>query len=308
MIRLTLPAEAPPRLRLALSPTWEAVGALGVLFRSHGRPAFRYRVWERIVMRRLGPARLKELHAAARAGRLFDLPQPGLPFPTPGLGTFARELVQLQARGSAEAAALAELLEASWPILVEPWWDQILQALETALLTLGRTLATEGPEAFLTGLDGRIHLRPPVMMVPAQADIAFDARDAEIVLVPMVFAGAIRLVATSPVDATVPAIAMSFAATPPVMLQSTLPQRNRERRPDRVGLLLGSGRASVLSALVVPMTTTALARATGLAASTVSEHLSTLHAAGLLRRHRIGRNVYYELDRAGYRLLASLTD
>ena len=43
---------------------------------------------------------------------------------------------------------------------------------------------------------------------------------------------------------------------------------------DRLAILLGRGRASVLRALTTPATTTGLATTLGLAASTVSEHLA----------------------------------
>ena len=49
---------------------------------------------------------------------------------------------------------------------------------------------------------------------------------------------------------------------------------------------------------------TSLAKALGLAASTVSEHLSGFVAAGVVKRHRAGGRVLYELDTDGKALLS----
>jgi DNA-binding transcriptional ArsR family regulator len=58
--------------------------------------------------------------------------------------------------------------------------------------------------------------------------------------------------------------------------------------------LLGPNRAALLTALHEPTATTALARRHGLAASSVSAHLSVLRDAGLVTCHREGRRVLYE--------------
>jgi DNA-binding transcriptional ArsR family regulator len=80
-------------------------------------------------------------------------------------------------------------------------------------------------------------------------------------------------------------------------------RNNLPPRADRLAELLGRGRASVLRALVVPTTTTVVARAVGLAPSTVSQHLSALHLAGVVRKRRSGSRVLYELDHGGFILL-----
>ena len=65
---------------------------------------------------------------------------------------------------------------------------------------------------------------------------------------------------------------------------------------------LGPGRARVLKSLAVP-STTELARAMGVSAGTVSQHLSRLRRAGLVEPHRRGRSVYYRLSPGGESLL-----
>jgi DNA-binding transcriptional ArsR family regulator len=78
------------------------------------------------------------------------------------------------------------------------------------------------------------------------------------------------------------------------------------RPRDRLTTLLGRGRAKVLRALASPTTTTGLASSIGLAPSTVSQHLAVLSSAGLVRRHRVGPLVLYELEDSGVTLLAEL--
>jgi DNA-binding transcriptional ArsR family regulator len=82
----------------------------------------------------------------------------------------------------------------------------------------------------------------------------------------------------------------------------------RPSAEDRLAILIGRGRASVLRALSVPSTTTGLATALGLAPSTISEHLTGLQAAGVVHRRRAGRRVLYGLEPAGIALVKLLGD
>ena len=61
-----------------------------------------------------------------------------------------------------------------------------------------------------------------------------------------------------------------------------------------------------ISKEVVEPTTSALADQLGLAASTVSQHLSALVSAGVVQRHRAGTRVLYELNRSGVTLTQCL--
>jgi DNA-binding transcriptional ArsR family regulator len=63
---------------------------------------------------------------------------------------------------------------------------------------------------------------------------------------------------------------------------------------DTLAVLLGRGRAAVLSATALPQTTTDLARFLGMTPPSVSAHLSTLRRSGLLVSRRAGRRVLYE--------------
>jgi DNA-binding transcriptional ArsR family regulator len=62
---------------------------------------------------------------------------------------------------------------------------------------------------------------------------------------------------------------------------------------DHLAALLGRTRSAILTRLDVPMTTTQLAAEFDQSASTISEHLACLRAAGLLTAWRSGRRVFY---------------
>ena len=73
-------------------------------------------------------------------------------------------------------------------------------------------------------------------------------------------------------------------------------------RPAGPGARVGAGRAAATCSTRRP-TTTDLARRTGMSAGNVSQHLSALHAAGLVSRSRQGRHVLYRGTEAAAVLL-----
>jgi DNA-binding transcriptional ArsR family regulator len=75
--------------------------------------------------------------------------------------------------------------------------------------------------------------------------------------------------------------------------------------PGALGALVGSRRASVLSSLEAPTSTTALAAQLDLPPSSISDHLSVLHNAGLVNRHRLGQVVLYRRSSIGELLVGA---
>jgi len=69
--------------------------------------------------------------------------------------------------------------------------------------------------------------------------------------------------------------------------------------------LLGRGRARLLHELASPLSTTELARRTGITAGGVSQHLTTLRAAGLVVTHRQGRSLLNTRTEVAEALLAA---
>jgi hypothetical protein len=70
--------------------------------------------------------------------------------------------------------------------------------------------------------------------------------------------------------------------------------------------VLGHTRATLLGSLGTARTTQELSRLHGLATATISYHLTRLHRAGLLTRHRHGHHVYYQRTSSAERLLRSI--
>ncbi|MFD3688449.1 ArsR/SmtB family transcription factor [Nocardiopsis sp. NPDC058631] len=67
--------------------------------------------------------------------------------------------------------------------------------------------------------------------------------------------------------------------------------------------LIGRARAELLEALRSPATTTDIARALGVTASAVSQHLRVLRENGLVTRERSGRAVLYTTTGLGEKLV-----
>jgi len=75
---------------------------------------------------------------------------------------------------------------------------------------------------------------------------------------------------------------------------------------DRLAAAFGRTKAALLLALTEPASTSALAERLGLAASTVSAHLTALRDVGLLTAGRTGHEVRYRLSDLGESLLAGI--
>jgi len=69
--------------------------------------------------------------------------------------------------------------------------------------------------------------------------------------------------------------------------------------PDALAALIGRTRATILTTLAEPATTTTLARRMDLTPGAVSQHLSVLHSSGLVSRARVTRTVLYRRTARG---------
>lgn len=81
--------------------------------------------------------------------------------------------------------------------------------------------------------------------------------------------------------------------TYPVRAVATLWEAPPVAAGDPLARVIGAARAALLNLLDTAATTTDLARRTGMSCANVSQHLSALHAAGLVSRSRQGRHVLY---------------
>ncbi len=188
-------------------------------------------------------------------------------------------------------AAVADLLRAYWDRALAPHWPRLRALLEGDVLHRARQMADGGAERLFADVDPTVSWADNVLSIdkPAQQDVDLEERG--LLFVPSAFAWPDVVLITDP--KWQPTIAY------PARGAATLWEPGRAAPPDALGALLGRLRAGVLMALDRPRSTTDLARALGVSAGGVSQHLSILRAAGLVHGHRVGRVVLYLRSPAG---------
>ncbi|MGW2183607.1 ArsR/SmtB family transcription factor [Streptomyces sp. NPDC001732] len=303
-----------PDVRLALCDLWQVFGAVALLARYGPDAPWPHRSWAREAYGALTP-RLRAVAALARprgrvpsflgagfasrrariAEELHDLAR------TPA--ALVRDEITREYPTAVEDPLIAALLHDPrtqlrylsaefanfWQAAIEPREAGLARCLEEEILFRSRTLAMSGGAALLHELG-----------LPSERTDGAD----RVTAVPMMFADG-----TPWWSAVGGRTAVSFAARGAGLLHTDPKQDGtvQDRREDRLAILLGRGRASVVRELAEPITTSALADHLGLAASTVSQHLSALVSAGVVQRHRAGTRVLYELNRSGVTLTQCLT-
>ncbi|MET4644805.1 helix-turn-helix domain-containing protein [Streptomyces sp. NBC_01550] len=326
MIRIELDEATLGATRIAISPLWDAFCSLH-LARPHRTPSWPYEEWA-VRAREV----LREDDRTAALQLLVDGPAsfPDFLLPVPvGASSIETELDTIRATPpevvragveehypgledhprirpylddpEAACAALADAYLAYWEGALEQQWPTMRRLVEDEVLIRARTFATEGVDALFAGLEARARWTPPVLELTKHIDAEYRAGERRLLLVPLVFAEGCRLYSTDDPEV----LAVSFQARGAGALReraATGPEAT-----DRLGVLLGRGRASVLRQLGGPLTTAGIADRLGLAPSTVSEHLSVLADADVVSRHRVGRSVYYQLTDTGRALLALLS-
>jgi hypothetical protein len=152
-------------------------------------------------------------------------------------------------------------------------------------------MADGGAERLFADVDPTVSWADNVLSIdkPAQQDVDLEERG--LLFVPSAFAWPDVVLITDPTWQ--PTIVY------PARGAATLWEPGRPAAPDALGALLGRLRAAVLMALDRPRSTTDLARALGVSAGGVSQHLSVLREAGLVHGHRVGRVVLYLRSPAG---------
>lgn len=328
VIRIRLSDDDLARTRLAYSPSWEAVSSS--LLVTHPEKAGRsswYRGWLENTREALAGVDLEPL-AVLTCGDAGYLPDFLLPPPDGPSPSFEAELERLRhtapQRVAAEArlawadetpeallpylerpdealAALADCLAEYWKRALAPSWPQMRALLEGEVITRARRLAQGGPQALLADLGPNIRWEAPVLAIDKKHCGDVDAAGRGLLLVPVVFGFSASFVSVDgPWRPTV-----SYAPRGVGLLWSRGDGESGGDVP--LELLLGRGRATVLTALDDPASTSALALRLGVSPSTVSEHLAVLSRAGVVARRRAGRLVLYTLTPRGEELVQLLT-
>ncbi|MFI7207928.1 ArsR/SmtB family transcription factor [Micromonospora aurantiaca (nom. illeg.)] len=304
MINLHLDDESLKSIRLSFSPLWETIGSLVILTRYRGTAPSPYTTWAREVRDRMPAALAQQLIESVRGLDVNQFAANLVLIPDPARNTIESELWHFQEQqGEAKLARqFGKLLQQYWHLAIAPYWTAIRSSLEEEILFRGRTLAVEGSESMLTELGGRVTWAPPRLTAPYHRDLDVALNGSRLVLVPTVFASAIRIFVQDGQS-----VAMSYQARGTGHFQVlTAYARESSAREDRLALLLGKGRAQVIRELQVPTTTTAVAQSLGMAKSTVSQHLAVLAATGVVWKQRLGGQVFYQLDASGVALLRQL--
>jgi DNA-binding transcriptional ArsR family regulator len=322
VIRIELSDDELSRTRLAMSPLWEVVASLCLLHKNE--PALEHATWAARTRRALRGVELGPLTDPFGGTRF--LPDFVAPIPESSLHGVEDEIERVRAtdfdivradladaygdhppppwdaflvRPREMLERLADGLHAYWHAVLADDWPRLRAILEGDVLGRARALALSGPEAVLQELHPRLRWRRPVL----ELEKPFDDLQLEghgLVLIPLAF-GRGLLIANQRHDGL---IAIGYEARGTAQLSAPTTASDDQR----LDLLLGPGRATVLRALQHPATTTELAGRLSYAPSTVSAHLDVLARAGLVDRHRVRRSVYYGLNETGRSLVVLLGD
>lgn len=310
MVAIGLPARAVARIRFAVSCLWEVVASVRVLRRPTDHAV--HLAWADRVRPRLagagliGPGGGLLWHLVPAEPRYvpdFLTPVPG--GLTPDLGA---ELALLQATPAAQVRAdldlfagagsavvrdlyaapgrglrrLAAEITRYWRLALAPDWARIQTLLDAEVHHRARTLAEAGVGGLLNDLHQRIRWDDDVVSINQPYCSAPDVpRGGGVVLVPSVFVWPAVLSVASADLAQVAYPARGVAAV----------WERPSGAADPLGAVIGRGRARLLTEMRSPVSTTELARRTGMSAGGVSQHLAVLRAAGLVTTHRRGRSV-----------------
>ncbi|MFD0520213.1 ArsR/SmtB family transcription factor [Paractinoplanes durhamensis] len=216
----------------------------------------------------------------------LDLIGPDLPPPV-------RELHADPARG---LARLADEISSYWAAAIAPDWPRMCALLDAEVQRRARRLAEGGSAALLNDLHPQVSWQAGLLAIDQPHCAAPDVpHGTGLVLIPSVFVWPSVLTVTA---GPIPQLAY------PARGVATLWERS-SRSAEPLVALLGRGRAALLQELVAPLSTTELSRRTGLTPGGVSQHLTTLRAAGLVVTHRQGRSLLNTRTEVAEALLAA---
>ncbi|WP_424211250.1 DUF5937 family protein [Streptomyces sp. BI20] len=317
MLRFVFSAEDMARTRFAISPLWETVMAVRTL--AGADPDGVHRRWTAEVRPRLAAARLDlaPLHALLP---LTSTVVPGFLCPTPSTSAPTLDLELAAVRATAperiltrqpEARAtiaalradpvagldgLCRLIEEFWELALAPYWPRVQTLLEADVQYRARRFAEGGAHALFADLHPDVSWHEGVLTVDHR--VLSGAREPGgrgLLLVPSAFAHP-RLFST------LDGAERQILRYPPRGI-GTLWEAAPTAAPEALAALVGRTRARLLAELTAPVSTTDLARRTGVTPGGVSQHLGVLRAAGLVSSHRAGREVRYARTRAAESLL-----
>ncbi|NUT33599.1 MAG: winged helix-turn-helix transcriptional regulator [Hamadaea sp.] len=311
-------------MRFALSCLWEAASSYHVLQGPEGHVALR--PWVDRTLPQVRAAGLGPGGPSILAGLIPPGPRYMPDFLTPPSSTLnpdlEQELAVLTATPPETVRAEIELLEWArtpavqalyddpatglprlaaelrqyWELALAEHWPRMKALLEAEVFHRARLLAEEGAAGLLNGLHDRIGWEENTLSVLHKMCTGGTVLSGSgLLLIPAVFVWpAVRTVAS----AENPQLAYPARGVATLWESPSGP-------PAALAAVIGRTRAQLLVELGAPVSTTELARRTGLSAGGVSQHLSALRAAGLISAHRSGHAVLNLRTPAAETLLAA---
>lgn len=275
-------------------------------------------LWRRSVRPRLGctATPFTELLPAAP-----EHPLPGFLRPRRGLHTMDEELERLRATprqvfradldhlasrrslprwthrladgDPAAVARLAESVRDYADAAIAPYWPGLAAVLAADLARRTRRMRDGGIEEVLRTLHPGMRWRPPALEVEVRGtDLDYHLGGRGLLLAPAAFTS---YVPCDPEDEQ-PTLYYEVTRSPMTGARTAGPRNG-------LAALLGHSRAAVLQVIADGVSTSELARRTGLSPASASEHTTVLHGAGLVRTESRGRTSRHSLTPLGAELL-----
>ncbi len=312
MIELVLTAESANRVRFGISPLDETMGAMQTLLGRRGHPS--HLPWLREAAAKL-PSLPVDDFARVMSARHYITDFLGPP-PSGPETTASAQLAEIRRTPPEQVAVelsnvdadlsglpkdpavardlLADQMEIAWTELVEPHWPRMRRILVADIEERSRRLAAGGIAQVLEDIHPRVRLVDDVLVIEIKerSRIRLDRRG--LLLLPGVFAWpSVGVITMEPWQ---PALLYPARGVAELWTDPAHPS-------DALAGVLGRTKASLLTTVNEPASTSELARRLGFSAPTISQHLTALRAAGLLDTRRRGREVRYFRTELGDALL-----
>jgi hypothetical protein len=194
------------------------------------------------------------------------------------------ELEPMLAHPKREVGRLADSFAAYWDRALAPHWDRLTALLQADIEYRAKQLTQGGPAAVFADLHGSVHWREDRLEIDQKHTDVVDLAGRGLMLLPSAFIWGRPLVIVD--EPWLPALV--YPARGVGTLWESAPTT-----PEALAALVGRTRASLLTALDAPRSTTEIARRLGVSAGGVSQPLSVLRDGGLVVGRREGRSVLY---------------
>ena len=194
-------------------------------------------------------------------------------------------------------ARITSLIEEFWNRAVAPEWQLLRSRLEGEVLFRARSLALGGLDELFRGIHRDVCYEQGQLTI--QTDSYWDGarRKAGILLCPSIFSWPDVFLCVRP--PWQPSI--NYPARGVADLWSDTTRGTQ----DSLGLVVGRSCARIISRLQRQQTTIEIATALKLSSAAASEQVTKLWRAGILERTRVGRRVFYSLNRKGEAILTA---